>query len=215
MWEELDKRAAVVFLHGAQVPSSTPRPHAFLGIPITEVRSHAFYRFSEIERESAADAPQQVPNETFKAAAQLVVSGKKRRYPNVRIVLAHLGGSTPFLAPRVAMLARHMGCPLACEEVLRDFKSFYFDTALSADPTTLAAMKTFVGSDRILYGTDFPGKLRGAAGTTVNSLTSAMTVAVSVEMVEWFTKNCEEFFAADQVSSERVNGGNAQALLRL
>ena len=73
MWEELNKRAAVVFLHGAQVPSSTPRPHAFLGIPITEVRSHAFYRFSEIERESAADAPQQVPNETFKAAAQLVV----------------------------------------------------------------------------------------------------------------------------------------------
>ena len=37
VWEELNKRSAVVFLHGAQIPSSTPYPHPFLGIPIMEV----------------------------------------------------------------------------------------------------------------------------------------------------------------------------------
>jgi hypothetical protein len=39
IWTELDRRKAIVFLHGSQTPSSTPYPHSFLGIPITEVRS--------------------------------------------------------------------------------------------------------------------------------------------------------------------------------
>ena len=50
IWAELDRRGAVVFLHGAQTPSSTPYPHALLGVPVTEV-----------------------PNETYKAAAQVGV----------------------------------------------------------------------------------------------------------------------------------------------
>ncbi|KAJ7904592.1 hypothetical protein B0H14DRAFT_2328147 [Mycena olivaceomarginata] len=134
IWAELDERAATVFLHGAQTPSSTPHPHSFLGVPIVEV-----------------------PNETFKAAAHLVVTGRKRKYPHARIILAHMGGSTPFLAARVAVLSRHMGCSLSREEILEDFKSFYYETALSAHETTLSALETFVSSKRILFGTDFPG----------------------------------------------------------
>ena len=38
IWAELDRRRAVVFLHGAQV-SSTPVPHPYLPIPISEVAS--------------------------------------------------------------------------------------------------------------------------------------------------------------------------------
>ncbi|KAI9001047.1 hypothetical protein BD414DRAFT_406074, partial [Trametes punicea] len=136
IWEELNNRSAVVFLHGAQIPSSTPYPHPFLGIPVTEV-----------------------PNETFKAASHLVVTGKKRRWPDVKIILAHLGGSTPFLAPRVAALSQHMGCPLSREEIIQDFKAFYYDLALSSHETTLTAMRAFVGDDRLLFGTDFPGEL--------------------------------------------------------
>ncbi len=85
------------------------------------------------------------------------MSGKKRRFANVKIILAHLGGATPFLAPRVAALSRHMGCPLSQEEIIDDFKTFYYDTALSTHETTLAAMQTFVGADHILFGSDFPG----------------------------------------------------------
>lgn len=99
----------------------------------------------------------QVPNETFKAAAHLVVSGRKRKYPNVKIVLAHLGGSSPFLAARVAILSKHMGCQLTAEEILEDFRSFYYETALSAHETSLATMDKLVAPDHILFGTDFPG----------------------------------------------------------
>ncbi|KAI0771591.1 hypothetical protein BD413DRAFT_604359 [Trametes elegans] len=172
VWEELDRRSAVVFLHGAQVASSTPYPHPFLGIPVTEV-----------------------PNETFKAAAHLVVAGKKRRWPNVRIILAHLGGSTPFLAPRVAALSNYMGCALSHDEIVEDFKTFYYDTALSSHETTLTVMQQFVGPERILFGTDLP--------------------AVSTKTVKWFTTNVESFYADDPERLEQIMYRNANALLRL
>jgi predicted TIM-barrel fold metal-dependent hydrolase len=69
-----------------------------------------------------------------------------------------MGGSTPFLAARIAVLSKHMGCPLTHDEILEDFQSFYYETALSAHEVTLAAMDKFVTPDRILFGTDFPGK---------------------------------------------------------
>ncbi|KAI0750718.1 hypothetical protein C8Q80DRAFT_1153592 [Daedaleopsis nitida] len=172
VWEELDRREAVVFLHGAQIPSTTPFPHPFLGIPVTEV-----------------------PNETFKAAAHLVVTGKKRRYPNVKIILAHLGGSAPFLAPRVAALSHFMGAPLTPEQILEDFGTFYFDTALSSHETTLALMGQFVKEDRILWGTDFP--------------------AVSTEMIQWYTKQADSFYGHDQDRLEQVMCNNAKRLLNI
>ncbi|KAH9899904.1 hypothetical protein C8Q73DRAFT_725428 [Cubamyces lactineus] len=172
IWEELNKRTAVVFLHGTQTPSSTPYPHPFLGIPVTEV-----------------------PNETFKAAAHLVVTGKKRRWPKVKIILAHLGGSTPFLAPRIAVLSKHMGCPLSHDEIIEDSKTFYYDLALSSHETTLTAMRAFVDDSHLLFGTDFP--------------------AVSTEMAQWYTKNADAFFAGNQDSFEKVMYKNAQNLLSL
>lgn len=169
LWAELDRRKAVVFLHGAQVPSSTPCPHALLGVPITEV-----------------------PNETFKAAAHLVVTGRKRKYPNVKVILAHLGGSTPFLAARVAILSRHMGCTLTPEEIVEDFRSFYYETALSAYTTNLQAMDGFIPRENLLFGTDFP--------------------AVSTDMASWYTRNLEEHYRDDRDKLNAVMYGNALEL---
>lgn len=169
IWAELDRRRAVVFLHGTQTPSSTPYPHPFLGLPISEV-----------------------PNETYKAAAHLVVTRKKRLYPNIKIILAHLGGSTPFLTPRVAVLSHHMGCPLSPEEILKDFQTFYYETALSSHRSTLAAIGAFVPEDRILFGSDFP--------------------AVSTTMSEWFTDRLREHYSSDPASLVRILRTNALSL---
>ena len=69
-----------------------------------------------------------------------------------------MGGATPMLAARVAMLSRHMGCSLTPEEVMCDFASFYYETALSASEIGLGAVESFVKDpERILFGTDFPG----------------------------------------------------------
>ena len=167
IWEELNTRRAAVFLHGAQTRPERPDPHDFLGIPIIEV-----------------------PHETFKAAASLVVSGRKRKYPDINFVLAHLGGSTPFLAPRVAILSNYMGSELTPEDILDDFKTFYYDTALSSHQSTLTAMKCFVGPDRLLFGTDFPGMLRCGR----SYMHSYLLVAVSKDMAAWYAKQTTQFY---------------------
>jgi predicted TIM-barrel fold metal-dependent hydrolase len=170
IWEELDRRAAVVFIHGAQTPSSTRYPSPFIPIPVGEV-----------------------PNETYKAAAHLVTNGKKRRYANVKIVLAHAGGSTPYLAGRVAVLSHHQGCELTPEEIIDDFRTFYYETALAGFETNLVALESLVGPDRILFGTDFP--------------------AVSLGMAEWYTRHVDEYFADRQHDLEKLMYDNALALL--
>ncbi|KAF5320707.1 hypothetical protein D9619_000875 [Psilocybe cf. subviscida] len=168
IWAELDRRKAVVFLHGSQTPSSTPYPHPFLGIPITEA-----------------------PNETFKAAAHLVVSGNRRKFPHVKIILAHLGGTTPMLAARVAVLSSYMGCSLSPEEILEDFRTFYYESALSAHGPTLDAMRAFVDEDHVMFGTDFP--------------------AVSTQMANWFTDNLEKYYT-DEKRLKGVMSENAKKL---
>jgi len=87
--------------------------------------------------------------------------------------LAHLGGSAPFLAPRVAVLSNYMGSGLTPEDILDDFKTFYYDTALSSHESTLTAMQSFVSPDRLVFGTDFP--------------------AVSKDMAIWYTKQTNQF----------------------
>jgi aminocarboxymuconate-semialdehyde decarboxylase len=41
-------------------------------------------------------------------------------------------------------------------EILASLRSFYFDTALSSSPAALPSLVAFAGSERILYGSDFP-----------------------------------------------------------
>lgn len=50
-----------------------------------------------------------------------------------------------------------MGCTLSPEEIIEDFKKFYYETALSAYDGSLAALDKFVAPERVLFGTDFPG----------------------------------------------------------
>ncbi len=43
--------------------------------------------------------------ETTRALANLIYSGTLERYPNIRLQVAHLGGTAPFVAHRLASLA--------------------------------------------------------------------------------------------------------------
>jgi predicted TIM-barrel fold metal-dependent hydrolase len=170
IWDELDRRGAVVFIHGDQTPGSNRPPSRLVPIPVGEV-----------------------PNETYKAAADIVTRGKKRRYANVRIVLSHSGGSTPFLASRAAVLAHHQGSELSPEEMIEDFRSFYYETALSGFETNLVALENLVEPDHIMFGTDFP--------------------AVDLATAAWYTHNVDAYFAERPQQLEAVMRGNALALL--
>jgi predicted TIM-barrel fold metal-dependent hydrolase len=171
IWEELDRRRAVVFIHGDQTPGSNRPPSRLVPIPAGEV-----------------------PNETYKAAADIVTRGKKRRYANARIVLSHSGGSTPFLASRAAVLGHWQGSELSPEEMIEDFRSFFYETALSGFETNLVALENFVEPDHIMFGTDFP--------------------AVDLATAAWYTSNVDAYFAGRPRQLEAVMRGNALALLK-
>jgi predicted TIM-barrel fold metal-dependent hydrolase len=81
---------------------------------------------------------------------------------------------------------------LSIEEILADFKSFYYETALSAYETNLLAMERFVGPGHILFGTDCP--------------------AVSAEMAGWYTQNLQNFYANEP---DKLNGIMYENALKL
>ncbi|KAI0685444.1 hypothetical protein C8T65DRAFT_168845 [Cerioporus squamosus] len=132
IWAELDARAAVVFVHptsGASVQLVNPT----LPLPMIDY-----------------------PQETTRAAADLIVSGVKRAHPRCKIILSHAGGTLPYLVGRLAMYSAAYPERGSHAQIVEDAKSFYFDTALSTDKHVLDLLISWAGPDRILFGSDFP-----------------------------------------------------------
>lgn len=95
--------------------------------------------------------------DTTRAVANLIFSGTMDRYPDLRIILPHAGGTVPYVAGRLALGALipelNARAPKGAIEYLR---RFYFETALSTAPTALASLKELVDPSHILFGSDFP-----------------------------------------------------------
>lgn len=95
--------------------------------------------------------------DTTRAATNLVLSGTMERHPDIRWILAHAGGFTPYVAWRLSlanMLPQYF--EQAPQGVLTYLKRFWFDTALSPSPYAMAALNELVGPSKILFGSDFP-----------------------------------------------------------
>ena len=127
--EELDARNAVAFVH----PGTLPGP-VVDGIP-----------------PFAAD----FLLDTSRAAYNLVRNDVVRRYPRIRFILSHAGGFVPYAAHRMALaIAADAGRGL--NDILEDFRSFYFDIALSGSPAALPSLLHFAKPDHVLFGSDWP-----------------------------------------------------------
>ncbi|WP_159665524.1 amidohydrolase family protein, partial [Streptomyces mexicanus] len=95
--------------------------------------------------------------DTTRSALNLVLNGVMSRYPNMRVILSHGGGFLPYAAYRFSGLTSTVIDPdRSTEDILRDLKRFYFDTALSASPSALPALLAFAEPGHVLYGSDWP-----------------------------------------------------------
>ena len=88
----------------------------------------------------------------------LVISGTAARYPDIRWILSHGGGTTPFLLSRFIrqeadMKEREKRLP---KGLMYELKKFYYDTAQANHPGALAALLKLAPISQILYGTDYP-----------------------------------------------------------
>jgi 6-methylsalicylate decarboxylase len=114
------------------------------------------------------------PFETTRMLASLLYSGTLDRHPNLKLIAPHAGGAAPYLAKRLTYAATINPLLSAREpqDLLRSLSSLYFDVAMSANPHTLAALASFAGSSRILFGTDFPFMPEETTIETVTGVTA-------------------------------------------
>jgi predicted TIM-barrel fold metal-dependent hydrolase len=130
---ELDRRRSYVFVHPVHGPYPPP-------LPAWPIWLHDF------------------PFDTTRAIVNLIYSGALERYPNIRFQMAHLGGTAPFLARRIASLAARD--PLLAERAPLDAGEYlgrlFYDTGLSNNSVALASTLASVPLDQIVFGTDWP-----------------------------------------------------------
>jgi len=93
--------------------------------------------------------------ETATAGIRIVLSGVLDAYPDVKIVLGHLGEGLPFLLWRIDhALSRPGNKPLSFRDVFSEH--FYITTSGNfSDPALLCSIQE-LGVDRILFSVDWP-----------------------------------------------------------
>lgn len=96
------------------------------------------------------------PFDTTIALLRLIVSGTMERYPTLKIVTHHLGGGMfPFFNNRFNIklenLKKDMKRPLS-----ESLERIYGDTAVDGTAAALPCGHAFFGTERMLFGTDYP-----------------------------------------------------------
>jgi predicted TIM-barrel fold metal-dependent hydrolase len=96
--------------------------------------------------------------DTSRAIARLLFSGAAHRFPDIRFIFSHAGGTMPFILERYTRHAQSDPALAARvpDGVLAYVKRFYYDTAQASHPFALASITQFVAISQFLFGTDFP-----------------------------------------------------------
>jgi predicted TIM-barrel fold metal-dependent hydrolase len=133
VWEVLDARKAVVFIHPCNNKNAT--------------------LFNDKLPMPAFDWP----HETGRTAMDLILNRRLQQFSNTKIILSHAGGTLPLLARRSNIIATpEFGAAMSAADILDQAKSFYFDTALSGSPEILPLILKFAKVGHVLFGSDYP-----------------------------------------------------------
>jgi len=112
--------------------------------------------------------------DTTRAGLNLLFNDCLDRYPRIKFILAHAGGTLPYFSWRLGEIMErqmtndpwdkqyrsrfmdtHAG-KITRDFVLSKIRRFYFDTALSAGPQVLGSLLQVADHDKILFGSDWP-----------------------------------------------------------
>jgi predicted TIM-barrel fold metal-dependent hydrolase len=132
VYEELNRRKAVVYVH-----PTTPACCRGLvpGIPPSSI-------------EYATDSTRTI--------AHLVFSGTAMKFPDIRWIFSHSGGTLPFLSGRFIRLAQERKPAHLPDGPLPEFRKFYYELAQGNTPGQIAALLKMVSTSQVMYGTDYP-----------------------------------------------------------
>jgi predicted TIM-barrel fold metal-dependent hydrolase len=95
--------------------------------------------------------------DTTRAIASYIYRGAARRYPNVRMIWSHSGGTMPYLIERFDGADRSGAAKAEAPEGFRAAASkFFYDVAQASNPVATAALRSVVPVNHIVFGTDYP-----------------------------------------------------------
>jgi 6-methylsalicylate decarboxylase len=93
--------------------------------------------------------------DTTRAITGVCFNGDAARFPNIRWIWSHAGGTMPFLAGRIDGASGNFKAQLP-NGLIAELKKFYYDVAGATNRGAIASLKELVNADKILFGTDFP-----------------------------------------------------------
>jgi aminocarboxymuconate-semialdehyde decarboxylase len=122
----------------------------------------------------------------------MIFDGFLDRYPNLKIIAAHGGGTLPYIAGRLDICFDNMP---ACRERIRErpssyLKKIYYDSVVFQQESLELALKVG-GEDNVLYGSDYPHNIGDMKGCLAR-----------VDALQPATR-------------DKVRGANAQRIFRL
>ena len=131
VFDELNRRNAVIFIH----PTHCEAPAATnLGAPPFVVE----YVF-----------------DTTRAIVNLVFTGTLKRFPDIRLIIAHGGGTVPFITQRISMLEGHRHAK-GVADILPTLRSLYYEIASTTAVYALRSLQELGDPTHILWGSDLP-----------------------------------------------------------
>ncbi|OAL21168.1 hypothetical protein AYO20_11424 [Fonsecaea nubica] len=153
------------------------------------------------------------PLETTIAVSRMYLSGVFDRHPQLQFLLAHSGGTLPFLAGRIESCVAHerefiangghrQGPQRSIWDVLHT--NIYLDAVIYGQPGLKAAIEAAGSVDRVMFGTDHPffpplGDDKEAKWLSVESNKGAI----------------DDCLPEDEAAKKKILGGNAIRVLGL
>lgn len=132
--EELERRKAIVYVH----PTA---PHCCEGL-----------------LPYIPDALIEYGADTTRAITNIIYRGAAARYPNIRWIFSHAGGTMPYLIERFDTTDRVAAWvkAVAPEGYRAAARRFFYDTAQSSNAATLGALRAVIPPTQVVFGTDYP-----------------------------------------------------------
>ncbi len=96
--------------------------------------------------------------DTTRAIISLLYNGVFSRYPNIRFIFSHAGGTLPMVAPRIVGQTRKREDlqPKMPNGVMHELKRHYYDVVSATHPLQFNAIRDICGIEHLLYGSDYP-----------------------------------------------------------
>jgi len=131
MWQELNRRNAIVYMHPLAPPCCTNLKYG----PNAAMLEYDF--------------------DIGRAVASIIVNGVMFRYPNITFITVHSGGTVPMLVGRMKDRI-----PMGSQQYLpnglyAEVRKWYFDVAHATFQWPFAAAKAFMSESHLLFGTDY------------------------------------------------------------